>query len=199
MNKRILLLVPVFLLPLAFRAPESLTPSAPAAAEGAWKVDPVHTTVLFRIKHLGTSWTLGRFNGVSGELTLDEAKPESCRLKVDIDPATVDTNCKPREDHLRSPDFFSVKEFPKASFVSTKVAKSGDKYTVTGDLTLHGVTKSITFAAEKVGASDIKEAGGPRIGFYAETSIKRTDFGMKNMLEGAGDDVALTLAVELTH
>jgi len=199
MNPRILLLLPVFLVPLAFRTPSPAAPSAPAAAKGDWKVDPIHSMVLFKIKHVGTSWTIGRFNGISGTLAFDEAKPENCSVAIEIDASTVDTNHKPREDHLRSPDFFSVKEFPTITFASTKVAKSGEKYSITGDLKLHGVTKSITFTAEKVGASDIKEMGGPRVGFYAETSIKRSDFGMKNMLEGASDEVALTLAIECTH
>ncbi len=195
-----LIAIPLFslaLLPLAF----AVAPASPAApvADGAWKLDAVHSTVHFKIKHLGTSWTIGRFNGISGQIAYDPAKPEASHVSVEIDAASVDTNCKPREDHLRGPDFFSVKEFPKISFTSTKVAKSGDKLAVTGDLTLHGVTKSISFNAEKVGESNIKEAGGPRIGFYAETSIKRSDFGMKNMLEGASDEVGLTLAIECTH
>jgi len=199
MNPRILLLLPVFLVPLAFRTPSPAAPSAPAVAKGDWKVDPIHSMVLFKIKHVGTSWTIGRFNGTSGTLAFDEAKPENCSVAVEIDASTVDTNHKPREDHLRSPDFFSVKEFPTITFASTKVAKSGEKYSITGDLKLHGVTKSITFTAEKVGSSDIKEMGGPRIGFYAETSIKRSDFGMNKMLEGASDEVGLTLAIECTH
>ena len=197
MNMRLLFLAPLCLIPLALRSPAPVSSVAPL--EGAWKVDPVHSTVLFKIKHVGTSWTFGRFNGVSGTITLDEAKAENCKVAIEIDASSVDTNWKPREEHLRSPDFFSVKEFPKITFTSTKVAKAGDKYSVTGDLTLHGVTKSITFSAEKVGSSDIKEMGGPRTGFYAETSITRSDFGMKKMLEGVGDDVALTLAIETTH
>ena len=198
MNPRILMLLPVFLVPLAFRTPAP-TPLAAPLAKGDWKLDPVHSTVLFRIKHVGTSWTIGRFNAVSGTVVFDEEKPENSSVKVEIDASSVDTNYKQREDHLRSPDFFSVKEFPTIMFTSTKVAKSGDKLSITGDLKLHGVTKSITFSAEKVGSSDIKEMGGPRVGFFAETSIKRSDFGMNKMLEGASDEVALTLAIECTH
>lgn len=192
-----LCLLPLALLPLAFA--KAAPAPAPAAAEGAWKIDAVHSTVHFKIKHLQTSWTIGRFNAIAGEIAYDPAKPESSSVKVEIEVASVDTNCKPREEHLRGPDFFSAKEFPKISFTSTKVVKSGDKLAITGDLSLHGVTKSISFTAEKVGESNIKEAGGPRIGFYAETSIKRSDFGMKNMLEGASDEVGLTLAIECTH
>lgn len=196
MNPRVLLLLPLFLVPLAFRSP---APAAPALQKGEWKIDAVHSTVHFKIKHLGTSWTIGRFNGISGALSYDEAKPEASKVSVEIDANSVDTNSQQRDDHLRSPDFFSVKEFATIKFASTKVAKSGEKLSITGDLTLHGVTKSLTFTAEKVGSSDIKEAGGPRIGFYAETSIKRSDFGMGKMLEGASDEVGLTLALECTH
>ena len=196
MNPRILLLVPVLLLPLSFRAPVQTKAPAPSSA---WKVDPVHSAVLYRIKHLDTSFSIGRFNGISGTLAYDEAKPEESSVKVEIDASSVDTNYKQREDHLRSPDFFSVKEFPKITFTSAKVGKSGDGYDVSGELSLHGVKKTISFKAQKTGASDVVAAGGPRIGFFAETSIKRSEFGMKTMLEGASDEVGLTLAIECTH
>jgi polyisoprenoid-binding protein YceI len=198
MNPRFLLLAPLFLLPLAWRSPQA-APAPAKGAAGAWKVDPVHTTVLFKIKHLDTSWTFGRFNGVSGTLDFDEAKPEASKLSVEIDPATVDTNQKPREDHLRGPDFFSVKEFPKISFSTSKVAKSGDGFDVSGELALHGVKKPISFKAQKVGESNNVAAGGPRIGFLAETKLKRSDFGMDKYLDTIGDEVTLTLSLELTH
>jgi len=192
MSPRFLLLAPLLLVPLAQKAP------APASA-AAWKIDAVHSTVLFKVKHLGTSWSIGRFNGVSGELALDEAKAENTKLGVEIDASTVDTNNQARDDHLRSGEFFGVKEFPKIGFTSTKVAKSGEKYTITGDLALHGVKKSISFTAEKVGSSNLEVAGGPRIGFLAQTTIKRSDFGMGNHLDAVGDEVELTLAIELSH
>lgn len=195
MNLRILALAPLFLLPIVFRP----AVQDPKPAAGRWKVDPVHTTVLFRIKHLETSWSIGRFNGVSGTLDYDEQKPASSTISIEIDPATVDTNNKAREDHLRGPDFFSVEQFPKITFSSTKVAPSGDGLDITGDLTLHGVKKSVTFRAQKVGSSNNPAAGGPRIGFYAETKLKRSDFGMDKYLEVIGDEVALTLSLELMH
>src|SRR5258708_39714738 len=138
MTPRILLLAPLFLLPLAFRSP------APApAAEGGWKIDPGHSTVMFKIKHLGTSWTFGRFDTFSGEVTFDEAKPENSKVSCEIDTASVDTNNKKRDSDISGADFLSVKEVPKMSFAITKVPKSGDKHTVTRDLTLHGVQKRI--------------------------------------------------------
>jgi len=196
MNPRFLLLLPVLLLPLAFRSPAA---AAQAPAPGKWKVDAVHSAVLYRIKHLDTSWSIGRFNGVSGTLDFDEQKPAESKLGIEIDPASVDTNNKAREDHLRGPDFFSVKEFPKISFASTKVAKSGDGYDISGELNLHGVKKSVTFHALKTGSSDVAVAGGPRIGFLAETKLKRSEFGMDKYLEMIGDEVTLTLSLELSH
>jgi len=197
MNPRYLLLAPLFFLPLAF---SSQAPVAKAkAAESTWKIDPVHSSVLFKIMHLETSWSFGRFNAVAGELAFDEAKPENCKLGVEIDASTVDTNNQARDDHLRSPEFFSVKEFPKIVFTSTKVSKSGDKYAITGNLALHGVTKSISFSVEKTGSSDIAVAGGPRVGFLARTTIKRSEFGMDTHLDAVGDEVELTLSIEVSH
>jgi len=196
MNPRILMLLPVLLFPLAFRSPAPAASAAPAPAEGAWKIDPVHSTVMFKIKHLGTSWTYGRFDTFSGEVTYDEAKPENSKVSCTIETASVDTNSKKRDSDISGADFLSVREFPKMTFSSTKVGKSGEKLAVTGDLTLHGVTKSISFEAEKVGSSTMM---GARTGFFAQTTIKRSEFGMKGMLEGIGDDVELTLAIETLH
>lgn len=194
MNPRILLLLPVLLLPLSFAAPAQI--KAPAPAGGAWKIDTVHSTVLFKIKHAGASWTFGRFDEFSGEVTYDEAKPENCKVNCEIKVASVDTNNKKRDSDISGPDFLSVKEFPTMTFASTKVEKQGDKLAITGDLTLRGVKKSLTFTAEKVGSSTMM---GARTGFLAQTTIKRSDFGMKGMLEAIGDDVELTLAIEATH
>ena len=198
MNPRFLLLAPLFLLPLALSSPQAAKEPAKGSAS-AWKIDPVHSIVVFKIKHLDTSWTFGRFNKISGTLEFDEAKPEASKLSVEIDPATVDTNEKPRDDHLRGPDFFSVKEHAKISFTTTKVAKSGDGFDVSGELTFHGVKKPISFKAQKVGESNNPAAGGPRIGFLAETKVKRSDFGVDQYLDMIGDEVALTLSLELTH
>ncbi len=195
MNPRLLLLLPLCLIPLAFRSP---APAAAAPSAGAWKVDAVHSSVLFRIKHVGTSWTIGRFNGISGEITLDEAKPENCKVAIEIDPSTVDTNCKPREDHLRSADFFSVKEFPKISFASTKVAKSGDKYSVTGDLTLHGVARPVTLATTFNGGLQHPLENAYAIGFSAATKLDIADFNFPDVdwKIFIADDVSLKIEAE---
>ncbi len=151
MSPRFLFLAPLLLIPLAQKAP---VPAAPAA----WKIDAVHSTVLFKVKHLGTSWSFGRFNGIAGELTLDEAKPENCKLHVEIDASSVDTANKDRDDHLRSSEFFSAEEFPKIVFSSTSVTRGSDKYKITGDLALSmGLTKGslckVTLASPAEGRS----------------------------------------------
>jgi polyisoprenoid-binding protein YceI len=166
--------------------------AAPLRAADTYKVDPVHSTVIFRINHLGTSWVYGRFDDVAGTFTVDDKTP-SFDLTVNAD--SVDTNNKQRDTHLKSADFFSVKEFPTITFKSTSVASTGEKkFDVTGDLTLHGVTKSITVPLEFVGAADTKM--GSRAGYEAHFSIKRSDYGMDKMVGMVGDDVYLTVSFE---
>src|SRR5215469_6141281 len=116
--------------------------AAPARASEYYVIDPAHTAVTFKISHLGLSWTHGRFNSVSGGLVLDGDKAS---LVVDIKPESVDTGNAKRDEHLRTPDFLNVKQFPKFTFKSASAKAVKDGYEVTGDLTLHGTTKSITF------------------------------------------------------
>ena len=171
----------------------ALFAATPLCAADTYKVDPVHATVIFRINHLGTSWVYGRFDEVSGTFTVDEQKPEF-DLSVNVD--SVDTNNKQRDTHVKSADFFSAKEFPTITFKSTSVTSTGEKkFDVTGDLTLHGVTKSITVPLEFVGAAETKMAG-PRAGYEAHFSIKRSDYGMDKMVGMVGDEVYLTVSFE---
>ena len=166
--------------------------AAPLRAADTYKVDPVHSTVIFRINHLGTSWVYGRFDDVAGTFSVDDKTP-SFDFTVNAD--SVDTNNKQRDTHVKSADFFSVKEFPTITFKSTTVASTGDKkYDVTGDLTLHGVTKSITVPLEFVGAADTKM--GSRAGYEAHFSVKRSDYGMDKMVGMIGDEVYLTVSFE---
>src|SRR5438045_581123 len=118
-----------------------------AASAGAdnYAVDGMHAGVSFKISHLGLSWTYGRFNEMSGDFTLDPADPSKSSFNLSIQVNSVDTNNKKRDDHLKSPDFFNVKQFPAITFKSTSVKPVKDGYQVTGDLTLHGVTKPVTF------------------------------------------------------
>ncbi len=160
-----------------------------------FKVDSVHSSAIFRIKHLGIGNIYGRFNEISG--TLDYASGgEGSAVDLTIRAASLDTNNQKRDNHLRSADFFSVKEFPTITFKSTKWKKTGDNaYEVTGNLSLHGNTKTITVKVEKTGEGD-RGRQGYRVGFETTFDIKRSDFGMKKLLKPAGDDVRLIISVE---
>jgi polyisoprenoid-binding protein YceI len=163
---------------------------------GTYRVDGGHSTVMFKIKHMNTSWTFGRFDSVAGAFTLNTASPDKSTVSVEVAAESIDTGLKPRDDHLKSDAFFDAIQFPAVSFVSKSVKKSGEgKYTVEGELSLHGVKKPLTVEFEQVGFSDSPKMG-VRAGFFGTFSVKRSDFGMKYMLEGVGDDVQLTISIE---
>jgi polyisoprenoid-binding protein YceI len=132
---------------------------------------------------------------VSGTIVYDEAAPEKSSVSITIDAASVDSNNPKRDEHLESPDFFSVKEFPTIEFRSKSVARKGDKLEITGDLTLHGVTKSVTATAEVTGAGEVPQQGH-KAGFEATLNVKRGDFGMTKYAPGLGDEVRIIVAIE---
>lgn len=167
------------------------------SAAGSYTIDPVHSAVMFEVGHMNVSKTLGRFNKVTGTMTLDP-DPAKSEVQIEVDAASVFTGEKKRDDHLKSPDFFNVAQFPKITFKSTKIAR-GDEgaLEVTGDLTLHGVTKPVTATFEQVGAGkSMMDKKTFLVGFLGDLTIKRSDFGMTNMIPVASDEVALTIAVE---
>ena len=162
----------------------------------AYQIDPVHSAFLFRIKHLNTSYTHGRINTSSGTLTLDDADASKCGIELEVKADSVDTFNEKRDQHLKGPDFFNAKQFPSITFKSKSVKKSGDAdYDVSGDFTLLGVTKEITVKFARVGSGK-DPWGGARTGFEGTFEIKRSDYGMKAMLDGVGDDVRITVSVE---
>lgn len=184
-------LVPAIALSLGFAL-------APATADAAdtYMVDPVHTAALFKVKHVGVSYTYGRFNDVSGTVIFDAANPAASKVDITIQAASVDTDNQKRDAHLANPDFFDAKQFPVLKFVSTAFKKVDDStFDVTGDFTLHGVTKPITITAVKIGEGK-DPWGGYRIGFESTFAIKRSDFGMTKMMEAVGDEVTVTFATE---
>ncbi len=175
----------------------TLTAAPAFAAPVAYKVDPAHTSVAFIVNHLGFSNLIGRFNTSAADLSFDKDAVEKSSLSVTIDAASVDTNHAKRDEHLRSPDFFNVKEFPKLTFKSTKIEKTGaNTGTLTGDFTLLGVTKpvvlAVTFNKEGVSAATKLETAG----FSARGTIKRSDFGMKYGVPYIGDDIQLLIEAE---
>ena len=173
----------------------SLALAFPAAAAD-YKLDDTHSFVQFRIQHLGFSWLYGRFNTLEGTFSYDESKPESARIKVDIDAASIDSNHAERDKHLRGKDFFHVDEFPKATFVSTAYTPTSEnKGVLNGELTLRGVTKPISIEVNQVGAGD-DPWGGYRRGFHGTTTISLADFGIPYDLGPAARTAELMLNVE---
>ncbi len=155
-----------------------------------------HAFIDFRIQHLGFSWMTGRFNDFEGEFSYDENNPEASSINVKIDVASVDTNFAERDKHLRG-KFLNTDEFPEATFKSTSFETTQDgSLVVTGDFTLHGVTKTLTFPVEKVGQGE-DPWGGYRAGFVGETSFVISDYGIDvSMLGPSSQQVYLTLSIE---
>lgn len=174
-------------------------PSRPAMADD-YAVDGAHTAIIFGISHMGLSFTYGRFNKVTGAYVLDAADPAKCKFQLAIDAASIDTNNAGRDKHLTGPDFLNVGEFPVITFESTKVTakKVGEKtvYSVTGDMTMHGVKKEITLELTKLGEGEGPGGRDYRSGFLCDTKLLRSEFGMTNMLPGIGDEVAITISFE---
>jgi polyisoprenoid-binding protein YceI len=172
------------------------TTAAPArAAAEVYTVDPVHSYVLFKVKHMDIAYAYGRFNEFSGTISWDAANPAASTISVEVKTQSVDTGNKDRDAHLTNPDFFNAAQFPTMTFKSTAVKKvDATHLEVTGDLSLHGKTKSVTFAVEHAGPITHPRAGTVA-GFHAEFPIKRSDFGVGKP-EGLGDEVRLTLSLE---
>ncbi len=169
----------------------------PARAADEFAVDPMHSGVNFKISHLGLSWIHGRFDNYSGSFTLDGADPGKSSFTLTIKTESIDTNNSKRDDHLRSPDFFNAKQFPAITFKSTAVKPAKDGYEVTGDLTLHGVTKPVTFTLLGGRKAEFPK-GVQRTGFSTELVLKRSEFGMTKFGEMLGDDVHVAVSFEGT-
>jgi polyisoprenoid-binding protein YceI len=141
-----------------------------------WKIDPTHSHVSFAVRVLSVSTTRGRFHALRGHLHIDEQNPANSWVEAEVEAASIDTHIKLRDAHLRSAAFFDVKQYPTISFTSTNVEHvGGQNYQVTGNLTLHGVTKPITFDVAYRGQSTLM---GARTGLTAKATINRNDFGV---------------------
>jgi polyisoprenoid-binding protein YceI len=167
-----------------------------ASAPANYTVDPVHSSAIFRIKHMNVSYFWGRFNDVSGTIAWDAENPEASSFDVRIKTESVDSNSKARDNHLKGPDFFNAKQFPVMSFKSSGVKKAGDNaYEVTGELTLHGVTKPLTAKIEMTGEGKGMQ-GGKVVGFETTFEIKRGEFGMTGGKGALGEDVRVVVSLE---
>lgn len=173
-----------------------LAVGAAAAGTERYQVDPVHSTVIFRIKHLNVSYFYGRFNDLSGEFSFDDADAGRNHIAITVKAASIDTNSDERDQALKSAEFFNIGEHATISFRSTKVEKTGDgKYKAEGELTLLGVSRPLTVELERVGTATHPRFG-TRTGFETTFVIKRSDFGMSEMLSALGDEVRLTVSIE---
>ena len=181
------------LLALAF------APAPPARAE-RFAIDPVHTRVAFQVSHAGFSWPVGSFSGARGTLDFDRADWGSARVDVRIPVATLQLGDAKWQERILDPTWFDAERFPEAHFVSTKVEPGGDDSAqVTGDLTLHGVTRPVTLQVKLNALARHPLTFRRTAGFSATGTLSRKDFGIDNWAKVVGDEVRLVLEVEATR
>jgi len=183
------------LLTIVFLASSLLSWSA-SSADYVIDKSGAHAFIQFKIKHLGYSWLLGRFNDFDGRFSYDKEDADASKIKVVIQTASIDSNHAQRDRHLRKDDFLDVKQYPTSTFVSTSY-KATDEMSgvITGEFTLRGVTKTISFPVEKIGEGD-DPWGGYRAGFSGTTTLKLSDYGIDYDLGPASTHVELELYIE---
>ncbi len=181
----------------------AVSPAAFAASQkyeaASYAVDAAHSKVGFEIPHLVISSVEGRFNRFEGSLNLNDSFEKST-FKTDVDVSSIDTGEKKRDDHLISPDFFDAKKFPKMTFESTEVKGTPETFKLTGNLTVHGVTKKVTFDSKYLGTV-VDGYGNQKVAFRGATKINRKDFGLvwNQAVEAGpivGDEVTITLNIQ---
>jgi polyisoprenoid-binding protein YceI len=189
MNK--LKLLSIAILALTFASKTSF------AEENIYVIEPNHISVVWFANHFGFSNPSGKFTDISGKVLFDESHPDKSSVNVVINTASLVTGLSKFDAHLKSADFFDVEKFPTATFVSKKIKVSGkNKAKIEGDLTLHGVTKSVILEAKfnKSGINPITQQ--PTIGFSATAVITRSEFGLDYAIPGVSDNVNLVIEVE---
>jgi polyisoprenoid-binding protein YceI len=166
-----------------------------------WQIDPNHSAAQFSVKHLGISTVRGVFEKTTGTVTFDPADPTNASIDATIDAATVNTRVQRRDNDLRSPHFLDVQKYPTIRFKSTRAEAAGaGKLKVTGDLTIHGVTKQVVLDVDASSPPITDPMGkGLRMGASATTKINRNDFGITTMPGVVGDDIQIVLDVEMTR
>lgn len=176
-------------------------------AGATWMIDPAHSTIGFSIKHMIFATVHGRFNSFQGTIRFDDDRPQDASVEVRIDAASIDTGIKKRDDHLRSADFFGVVTYPTITFRGTRVEPIGpfrrDRWLLAGDLTIHGITRSVELVAEQTSGPDLWDI--EVASFKATTQISRKDFGigLNLPLESGelviGDDVKIVIDVQVVE
>jgi polyisoprenoid-binding protein YceI len=172
--------------------------ASPVASDAqTWRVDGLHSSVIFSIRHMGVCDFYGAMKQVAGLIVIDPADAGSGSVELTIQADSVDTRNSKRDQHAMSPDFLNAKEFPEIGFKSTKITAAGEgKWALEGEVTLHGVTKTVSVTAEQTGMAEGRGGKGKVAGFECRFEFKRSDYGMDNLLESLGDEVGVIVSVE---
>jgi polyisoprenoid-binding protein YceI len=186
-----------------FTALLTLTTVVASAQVSKWQIDPAHSEADFTVRHMGISNVHGRFGNITGALTLDEKDITKSSANATVDITTVDSGVAQRDQDLKSPNFFDATKYPQMTFVSKSLSNNNGQLQLTGDLTMHGVTKAVTLALEGPSKEQADPWGKTRRAFSGTTTIHRQDFGLTwsgNLKSGdavVGDDVKVELDIEL--
>jgi polyisoprenoid-binding protein YceI len=188
--------------PLVYAALAFALVAAPARAAEVYDIDPAHFSVVFSVSHMKMSYTYGIFRQAQARVVLDRENPAASQFQLSIKADSIDTNNAQRDNHLKSPDFFNVAQYPTIDFQSTSVVldsrpQQGIVYQVTGNLTMHGVTRQVTLPIQLLGEG-VGQDGKPKAGFLTQTELKRSDFGITTFLENdaVGDAIGITISFE---
>lgn len=180
----------------------ALAPLAQAAPQ-TWEIDPAHSVVAFKVRHMMVSWVHGHFSNLTGTVAVDDKDLKTMKVEAKVDAKTINTDNAKRDEHLRSPDFFNTETNPTMTFTAKKVTGKPTSFKVTGDLTLNGKTKEVTFDGKDLTKPQKGFQGEMRRGFTATAKVNRKDFGIiwNKTLDGGGiavgDDVDVTVDVEM--
>lgn len=167
-----------------------------------YKIDPLHSVIGFRVKHMMISNVNGNFNDFDATMVSDTDDFTDAKITFECDVNSISTNISDRDAHLKSDDFFSAENYPKINFVSTKIIKNDDDYKIKGLLTIKGIEKEVELKAE-YGGNDVDLYGQTKFGFEMEGAIKRSEFGLSfNMLSGKGnalvnDEIKLLISIQM--
>jgi len=165
-----------------------------------WQVDPAHTAAQFAIKHLGISTVRGQFTKSSGQIQLDERDITKSQVEVTVDTTTLDTRNEGRDKDVKGPDYLDVAKYPAMTFKSKRIVAAGEgKLQMTGDLTLHGVAREVTFDVDGPSPAITDPWKNLRRGASATTKINRKDFGVNGGGSFVGDDISITIDIEFTR
>ncbi len=171
---------------------------AAAAQSDTWQIDPFHSAAQFAVRHNGISTVRGAFAKLNGTVQYDPSDVTKTAIEVTIDATSVDTRVEPRDKDLRSPNFFDVEKFPTITFKSRRVEAAGKgRLKITGDLGIHGVTKEVVLDVDGPNGPNKDPRGNQHMGASATTQISRKDFGVNGAPGAVGDDIQITIDVEM--